>query len=355
MTACSSDDMAEMDGASADSRPSDGEGGNLEDVTNQDDSPEAQKTRAYVDAYLNRADSLIAEGKLDEAKSQVLNALAIDDKNAQATAKLEQVNGLLGEGKAAQDLADEVIVHKTAMRAKQVAEVNDRYTGALQAYNNSELEDARKQLEMARLVIDYDAYQTDFGANLGNVKRLLREVQRSIDRDADARDRARYEDAYRRLKADEERDQARRTERIRAMMVEGYEAFERQDFDQSEHVAQNVLELAPSFRHAKDLVEMSRQARHATWRESYFKKRREQIQHWKNDIRDSQIPWTQIIQFPSRSKWDEITRFRTNDDAVSQALEDSELTAALKNKLSSEHVTWDFEDMTFERSHHLYP
>ncbi len=312
----------------------------------QDEGATGQKRQAWVDAYLAMADKKIAEGKLAAARVEVLSALNIDPRNAAATAKLQEINIMMGEGAEAQDLANEVIAHKKAMRAKQVAEVNDRYTRALQLYNNGDLEDAKKQLELARLVVEYDAYQTDFAGMDQNVVKLAAEVDREIERTAAARERKQYEDAYDRLKAEEDRDQARRTEAVRAMMIEAYEAFERQDFDDSEHIAGNVLDMAPAFRPAKDLVQMSRQARSAAWREAYYKKRREQIQAWKTEMRDTQIPWTRVIQFPARSVWDDITAKRATADAVADALEDSEAVRSLKNKLSVETVNWTFEDLT---------
>ena len=264
-----------------------------------------------------------------------------------ATAKLEKVNGLLGEGQAAQDLADQVIAHKTAMRAKQVAEVNDRYTGALQAYNNGELEDARKQLEMARLVIDYDAYQTDFGANAGNVKRLLKEVERTIAREADARERSKYEDAYRRLKAEEERDpgSSHRDDSchdgrsLRGLRTSGLRSVRARCAERSGALAFpsatrrtwsrcRVRHVTPT---GASLTTRSVVSRSSTGRAKFATPR---------------SPGLRSIQFPSQGKWDEITRMRMKDDAVNEALEDSELTRVLKNKLATETVTWSFEDMT---------
>ena len=310
----------------------------------QDEGSAAAKNAAYIAAYLKEADQLVAAGKIKQARLKTLSALSLDGNNAAAKAKLQEINGMMGEGVDGASLADQVIAHKTAMRAKQVAEVNDRYVRANQAFERGELSDAKKELELARLVIEYDAYQTNFGMLAGDVKRLGREVTRRMSREADARERNQYEEAFRSLKAEEERDAARRAGKVRTMMVEAYEAFQRQDFDQSEHVAKKVLDVAPGFRNAKDLVAMSRQARSAAWRKAYYQKKREQTQVWKDQMRDLQIPWTQIIQFPSRSQWDKLTGDRRGNDVVALASEDSELTRALKNKLATETVTWNFED-----------
>lgn len=346
MTSCSSDETDMDENHSMEEVEEEPEDDSMSsEMGGMQDDPAGQKSSAYIDAYLKRADALVAEGKLKEAKLQVMGALSVDANNAAAKSKLQEISSMMGSGVDGGSLADQVIAHKTAMRAKQVAEVNDRYVKANHAFERGELADAKKEIELARLVIQYDGFQTNFGDLTSNVKRLGGEIDRRIDREADQSERAEYEEAYRRLKAEEERDQALRAKKVRAMMVEAYEAFERQDFDQSEHVAAAVLEIAPSFRNAKDLVQMSRQARSAAWRASYFTKRREQMQTWKDQLRDDQVPWTQIIQFPSRSVWDKLSRDRKQDDFVAAALEDSELTRALKNKLATETVTWEFEDM----------
>ncbi len=346
MSACSSDESSSMDGDTAEMMEEDASPNTMpSDDGMQDQDAGSQKTSAYIAAHLKKADELVAAGKLKQAKLQVMGALALDGNNEAAKSKLQEISSMMGEGVDGQSLADQVIAHKTAMRAKQVAEVNDRYVRANHAFDRGELTDAKKELELARLIIQYDAYQTDFGQLDENVKRLGGEVDRRIAREADQTERSKYEAAFRSLKAEEERDRAIRAQTVRSKMVEAYEAFERQDFDQSEHVAASVLEIAPGFRNAKDLVAMSRQARSATWRASYYKKRREQVQTWKDQMRDTQIPWNAIIQFPTRSVWDKLTKDRKQDDIAAASLEDSDLTRALKNKLATESVTWDFEDM----------
>ncbi|MFT7617644.1 MAG: tetratricopeptide (TPR) repeat protein [Planctomycetota bacterium] len=347
MSACSSDESMDHDGSGETVEEAHHDSAEImpDNDGMQDENVDGQKSAAYIDAYLKRADDLVAQGKLKEAKLQVMGALSVDANNVAAKSKLQEISGMMGDGVDGGSLADQVIAHKTAMRSKQVAEVNDRYVKANHAFERGELDDAKKEIELAHLVIRYDSFQTNFGELAPNVKRLGSEIDRRMDRDADQSERTEYEEAYRRLKAEEERDQARRAKKVRAMMVEAYEAFERQDFDQSEHVAAAVLEIAPSFRNAKDLVQMSRQARSAAWRSSYFTKRREQMQTWKDQMRDDQVPWTSIIKFPSRSVWDKLSRDRKQDDVVAASLEDSELTRALKNKLATETVTWDFEDM----------
>ena len=348
---CASEDESatSSDGAAAasddDSQPQDPDAG--DPAGNQEGpTPEQQRAAAYVEAYLNQANRLVEAGKLAEAKDKVLAALRIDGNSEAAKAKHAEIQQMLGEGDSPKDLAQDMIKHKTAMRQRQIAEVNDRFVKAQQSYQRGELEDARKELEYADLVIRFDAYQTDFGLMKRNVADLKGEVARTIEREATVREREQFEDAFRKLKAEEEKERRQRAETIRAMMIEAIEAFERQDFDQSEHVSLRVLDLTPSYRKAKDLVEMSRQARHASWRKAYYKRRRDQMQIWKEQVRDVQVPWQDLIHYPNRRRWDEITALRAPADAAAAALEDTELIRALKNKLRTETVDWEFADQT---------
>ncbi|MCA9322643.1 MAG: hypothetical protein KDB53_18015 [Planctomycetes bacterium] len=305
-----------------------------------------QKRAAYVEAFLNRATRLQEEGDLQGAKAEILKALNLDDRNADAKARLANINDLLGAGADPQDLAQQVINHRKAMRSRQLAEVNDRYLRATQSYNRGELEDAQRELEIAQSFIKYDAYQTDWGTVASDVDRLSGEVARQLEAQQTQREVQDYEDVYNNLRAEDRKERERREQTIRSMMVEAFTAFERQDFDHAEDIAQRVSDMAPNIRKAKDLVQFARQARHAEWRRVYYKKRREQIQIWKQQMRDLQTPWQDTLMFPSRERWDEITSLRSQRTALEADSSDNELVRTLKSRLANETVSWDFPDVS---------
>ncbi|HGY92285.1 MAG TPA: hypothetical protein ENK43_14035 [Planctomycetes bacterium] len=320
--------------------------GDMAMATPQDGSPEAQKRAAYVEAFLNRASRLQEEGKLEEAKRQVLRALEFDPTNTAAQARLKLLNDLLGSGTDPQDLAQQVIDHRKAMRARQLAEVNDRYLRATQAYNRGELEDAQRELQIAQQFIKFDVYQTDWGNLADDVNRLAAEVARTLEAQKANIEAQRYETAWQKLRAEDRKERERRGRLVRSMMVEAFEAFERQDFNHAEEVAQRVADMAPGLKKASDLVHMSRQARHAEWRRRYYKRRREQIQIWKQQMRDLQIPWQDTLTFPSREEWDRKGRLRAANNVIESPEDDNELVRDLKGRLDNELVTWSFEDVT---------
>jgi type II secretory pathway component GspD/PulD (secretin) len=330
------DTMSSMDSSSA------GPVGQVQDAK----APIAEKTDAFISAYLAEADKLAQKGDFAGAKEQLNKALALAPTDPRLLEKLADVRGALGEATDTESLMDSAVKQKRIMRQRSLAQVNDAYVRATQAYNIGEYADAKEQLEKAELLIEYDPYDTDFGSLKGNVRDLSNEVARRLEATAAESEAADYDEIYRRLREQEQNEQQERIELLKSYMTRGAEAFERQDFDASEDFASRALEIAPGFRKAKDLLDFSQQARHAAWRQAYYSKRREEIQAWKVSMRSAQIPWDQLLQFPERAVWDRLTGVRSKTSATADAGQDSAAVLAIKNRLASETVSFEFADMT---------
>lgn len=350
-SACSTEDESmamEQDGAvepmtfTADSVPA----GPVGQVQDGPQAPLAEKTDAFISAYLAEADKLAQQGDWAGAKEQINKALALAPTNQRLLDRLTQARQALGEDTNPQAIMNAAIQQKTLKRQQAVASVNDAYSRANQAYNLRELADAKTELDKALLLMEYDPYDTDFGSLKGNVRDLSAEVERRLAAESDSIERGNYDDIYRKLREQEQAEQNERINQVKSYMDRGVSAFERGDFDASEDFAERALHLAPGFRKAKDLLDFSQQARHAAWRDAYYTKRREQMQRWKQQMRSTQIPWNDLVQFPERSIWDRLSDVRRDTGAVSEAQEDTEAVLALKNRLASENVTFAFADMT---------
>ena len=303
-----------------------------------------QKRDALIQAHLSRADRFISQGRLPEAHEQALAALNLDERNADAQRKFKEVQALMGS--STQDSTTEYIDFKRSIREKQVAEVNGLFVGAQNAYARNDLADAKQDLDLAQLTMRYDAYQTDFGALPQDVEALQAEVARSLEQRSAAIEEEEFQSAYEALKADEERERRRQAEQVRNLMMEAAEAFNRQDFETSEDLARRVLSRRPNYRKAKELVEISIKARQSAWRKSFYEARRNNLQKWMQDVREAQIPYTDLVAFPSREFWDDITLRRRAREAAVAAIEDSAQVQALKNRLENTDVNWDFSEMT---------
>ena len=315
-------------------------------VSSPQDSASAQdeKKRAYIAAYLKRADDLMAQGKHKEAQQQVLEALNLDGSNEAAQAKLKAVNEVLGQPAETKDIVDQTVRYKQALREKKVAEVRDRLVAAQQHYAQQHYKDALSQLELAELTMNYDPVQTDYGSLPSDVAAFKAQVKGAVETDAAVKEQRDYSEAKNSLIEQEERERRQRGEQVRALMTEAINAFNRQDFESSERLANQVLDLQPNFAKAEELAEDSRNGRNAAWRAALYNARRESFQRWMETVREAQIPWHDLIQFPGRREWDRIKSVRRATDAAAAAAQDSEQVAAIKNQLENQLVTWNFKD-----------
>lgn len=311
-------------------------------VATPQEAPQETKQEAFVTANLARADKLIAAGRAEEARKAVLAALDVAPNHAAAKAKLTEVNAILGVSTDQQGVVQQVVEYKQQQREKKVIQVNDLLVRSQQLYSEGALKDALVKLELARMTMHYDGLGTNFGSLKPDVAAFTAQVQGAVEREAASREEQQYTDAISSLREEEEKDRQHRWELLRAYMTSAIDAFQRQDFDSSERLAQKAADVSPSFKKATDLIEFSRRAGHQQWREQQWERRREQMQTWKEQMRDAQIPWRDIITFPSASEWEAKTRMRRSNDPMTAQAKDSDQVGVLKNILENVRVTWDF-------------
>ncbi|MEE9391143.1 MAG: hypothetical protein V3W41_01420 [Planctomycetota bacterium] len=307
-------------------------------------TPEQQKQRAKIQVLLQQANRQVTKGELRDAKATYAEVLVLDSGNLMVKNRIAEIDHALGLGGG--DALMQSAAQVKLMRQRQQAEVNDRFSKATRLYSLGEYKDAETELKVADTLMRYDPYNTNFGDKKRDVADLLDQSHRRIEETESAREAQAIEDSYNELRREENLDQERRIAKVRNLMERGFQAFEDQDFDRAEDFAKQVLYEAPTFAKAKDLRDFSRQARHAAWRKTWYKRRREQLQDWKRQMRETQIPWHHILQFPERDVWDQITKLRKNKGRSADVRDDSEAVTALKNRLANERVTFDFSDMT---------
>lgn len=342
MTACSSQHKEE--GGNADNTATNQDGGAQAPDYAKPEGTEAPNRDELMAGYLKAADAQIAENRLADARATLLTALSLDATNATAQAKLKEVNDKLGQPSSNQDIVDQTVVYKQSQREKKVAEVRDHLVQAQNYFNEGKYKEAKLELDLAQLTIKYDPVQTDYGALPSEVAGFMAQVQNALDTQAAIQEQKDYTAAKNAIQDEEDKERRQRAETIRALMTEGVNAYNRQDFDASERLGEQVLALAPSFGKAQELVESSRAARNASWRKALYEARREQFQRWMEQVREAQIPWHDLIRFPDRRQWDELKKKRRPVDNVASAAQDSDTVATIKNQLENIRVTWSFKD-----------
>ena len=302
-----------------------------------------QKQDLLVDSYLAAARQFVTGSDFEKAEASILQALQVRATDAPAIEMLKQVRSLQGHNVDTLEEMGTYITNKRALiRQQQLALVNDGWVKANQAHARKELDEARIELENAKLMMDFDPYQTDFGALRGDVGTMLARVGSELSAARKASENSAYREAYESMREQEDRRVAREAEQLRLMLVEAIESFQRQDFDNAELLARKVLNKDPRISKARELLDVCDRARHASWRESFFEQRREEYTRWLEQVRETQVPYTELLQMMDADRWEELGRKRRRGDAVDAAGEDSEAVKVIKAKLENESVSIDY-------------
>jgi tetratricopeptide (TPR) repeat protein len=311
-----------------------------------------QREQVLVDTYLQAARVHLGKNDLDSAERATLQALNARPTDKDAIALMREIAVLRGEPVGTmQDVMNMLTERRRLVRQAQVHKANDHVLRATQAMDRGDFESARKELEQAKLIIDFDPYQTDFGGVEQRVPQMLAMVENRLGAIARQEGMERTEEAYRRVQAQEEALQAKQREKVRQTMIRAVEAYVREDFDNAEFLARRALDEQPGLPQAENLIENTRNARRSSWRQSYGARRSEEYKKWLEDARDLQIPNTDVLTWPSRGEWREIAGRRKRGDFVDQALDDTDAVKAMKAKLENERVNLDYgdEEVTFSQ------
>ncbi len=304
-----------------------------------------QKADVLVKAYLDTAQGYMDAQDFDRAEQSVLQALMLRKDDARAVEMFRKVMGLKGRKlESMEDVVDMVRNRRELARQQQLVMVKQRYVAATHDESNGDFDAARQKLEDAQLVMRYDPYETDFGAMRGDVDELQRLVGRKLEAARKASESEEFSQAYDKIRMQEEEAKRREDSQVRALMVASLESFNRGDYDNAEHQSNKVLRIRPDNQKAKEVVNACRGARHAAWREQFLQARRQEFERWMIDIRDAQIPHTQLLQWADADKWAKINDRARRGDHVDQASEDSAAVAAIRAKLKNDVITLDYGD-----------
>ena len=301
-----------------------------------------QRNDLLVESYVLAARRHIANGDLDKAEASALQALQVRGTDLESIDLLRQIRVLKGDDvDATADMGVWIMNRRKLVRQAQVERVNDHYAKANRAFDSGNYSEAVSELNQANLVMEFDAYQTDFGGMASQVPAMLTASKNKLNQFEKASQEAGLREIWERQREDDLRERMKEKELITQMMVRAVESYVREDFDNAEVLARRVLDAEPGMVEAKELLEASKNARNAVWRRNYGQRRQEKFQKWLEDVRETQIPYTELLTWPDRADWQALTKKRQVNDTVSYALEDSDAVRTIKAKLENETITID--------------
>ncbi len=309
---------------------------------------ERQKNAILVADYLSHARRSAKDFDHQATAEWSSKALELDHDNGEAEGLLRTARSAMGHRDAEiASLSTLLTQSKTVKREQAQFQANRYMDAARKAKANEDYEGAEQSLELAMAIIQNDPTGINWAPLDSDVKSELAAVRKlKAASDKTARARAARE-AYRAVKEEEARRRLADVEKRNTLFEAAMEAFENEQYARAETLLQDYIELVPGDRNAQQLISTARRAKHERASEDSLRTQRERFREWRLDMRETTVPYHDILNWPSQDHWDRITELRANAGIIDAPEPDSPETAATRNKLRGERVSFQFQGAEF--------
>jgi Flp pilus assembly secretin CpaC/tetratricopeptide (TPR) repeat protein len=303
-----------------------------------------EKNRILIQQYLAQARALMQENRYDQAEAAVTQALAIDDKNAEALALYREIGRVLGYRVESMESVRETIAARERARLDmQRFEAERRFQQGEEQLARGEAEAAARSFETAANIIEFNPLlateMADFRerarAKLAEAEALQRKQSEEVTRDT-------HRQAYEALRAEEEAARRRREEAHAHLLSEATERYDREQFDEAERLVDRVLKEDPFNTTARRMKQSIRDSRHDVNERNYQDQKRENVKLWREEIEKTRIPNADILTWPSQEYWNDITRKRMVFTPAFDE-EETDTEKRLRARMESETLPFQFE------------
>jgi type II secretory pathway component GspD/PulD (secretin) len=305
--------------------------------------------RDYLTAYyIDQARRKMKELRYGEAQELILRALENSPDNQEAIGLYREI--LAAQGKRAGEIpqAKEELEKLHHVRQKEMqAKANYHFNEGKKAFHDGRYDGAIQQFETVLAIVEKGPYGTDWGTLKEETENLLFQAREKKVKADEATAKAAARNAIAVVKEQELKRQKEIKGRIDKLLTEGLKAFEDEQFEISENVAEKVLDLDPLNPRARELRDMSVRARFRKTKADTLALLKQRFREWRLDIQETSIPWSdRPLQWPSQKEWDRINRRAAAVQRFGAGIELNPADRALQNRLQEETVSFTFEDAT---------
>jgi type II secretory pathway component GspD/PulD (secretin) len=305
---------------------------------------ELEKMKFLSQEYTKKGLEAYAALQYQKAREFAAMALEQDGGNAAARKLYNDARTALGErpGDIA-SLSEELRDLKRVKMELALEKARAAHDAGRAQMAKGNFEGAADAFDECLTIIQNDAYSISWGDLKSRAEQGLRDARSGISRSQEEAQKRAAADAYRRVKEEELQRQVEAERKYQGLMNDAIGAYENDDFALSESLAGQALAMRPTDGRAASLQEKAGRARHGKTTEELRRKEKEAFRKWKLDMQESMIPYSKVLQGPAGEHWDRITRLRKDLGQVTAGVEESPETAALKNRLSSENTSIQFD------------
>jgi uncharacterized protein (UPF0248 family) len=300
--------------------------------------------QTYVTNAREAADAL----KWDEAVDWASRAVELDHNNKEAQALLRNARRAQGYHDADVASISDLMIQSARVKQEQARfQVQSEWNAAQKARAERNYTAALQHLELALAVIQNDPAGGDWGARERDVRTAIEDVRRlKANADANARNEAAVE-AYRKVKEEEAKRRLAEIEKKNALLRAAMDAFEAAEYERAEMLLTDYCHENPNDSNARQLLYTANRAKHQKVSDDTLMVERERFRQWKLDMQETTIPYHRVLTWPSQKHWNRITELRRDAGVISEPVADSPETAATKNKLRTDRISFSLSGGTF--------
>jgi len=310
----------------------------------KDKSLEANAQDTVIANFLTTANRLLADGRPQEAREYVTQALKVRPGHGGAIDLLNKIDFVIsrpgGEGASAfQGL--ETLVEVKVQEA--LVEARAHYNKAVDLFGALDYDEALKEFERVLEIIRWAPYHVDLSGYRERVEAYIHRCNKLKGLEQIRRTRAIQEKSAGIAIAEERQRRRREMHKVELLFKEAILLFEQRSYMKAERLARQVLDQNPRHKLARRLIEDCIEARHMLNEKRFVSRKVEEWRKLLASFDELKIPYNDTARWPSLHAWKRICNrkipgmggFETEDDADIKHI---------KNIMKNETISLDFRD-----------
>lgn len=298
-----------------------------------------QRRQFLVEQHVAQARDFLGKLALDEAARELDLALELDPENPTARSLRAEVSALKGERGGEIQTVTQEMNQQYALRVQQIkAEAQDGLRKAKLMIARNDYAGAIAELEIVNSLVRFAPYSIQWDGLDVEAKALLDGARASRESAERAAEEMAQRRAYEELQSEESAAREAKKAQIATALDRAITAFEAGDFDEAEAIAKQALDKDPRNEQAKEIKDAAFRAGRTKVRQEYVQQKREQFRRWQEDMKELQIPWTDVITLPDADRWQKITTERATRRGIDLSQATSESERALREQLRTTTV-----------------
>ena len=270
-----------------------------------------QARNLLLEEHVAHAHELKQLGRLEEALREIEQALRIDPDSYAARSLDREIGAMLGRDPQRWDTIAQMLEEQHVVRIEQIkSDAQDGLSQGKLALSRGEYDAAIAELTITRTLIRTAPYAIDWEGMDTEVDTLLERARVDRVAAAEARRVREQEQAHRELQQREAEDHDLREAITANRINQGFDAFDRAEFDQAMDFADQALRRSPRNELAQELRDASFRAGRKKVHADYIIQKREEFARWREHLQELMIPWTDVITLPDPERWRQLTEIR---------------------------------------------